>query len=267
MSLALLFLSAIAFAEDPEFSETEKEAAEAEKPEATASVEIGASATDGNAVAYTINGLVKGDYKWSANKLAAVAGVNVGRAIADADGDGQLSNAERNAGSVENGRRYFTEGRYDRFFGERNSLYVMGGAFVDPFAGYDLRSHEQLGYSRIVTDSETTKFVLEGGIDFAQENYVEGVDPNNANVLAARVMVGLTHQFNEHLAFTDSVEVYENVLDVEDLRLLNSAAVSAQAADKLSLKVSHNLTFDNQPVEGFRTLDHTTLVTVVATLL
>ena len=49
--------------------------------------------------------------------------------------------------------------------------------------------------------------------------------------------------------------------------MLNAAAFSAKLSDKFSIKLSHQLTFDNVPVEGFRTLDQTTLVTLVATVL
>ena len=104
-------------------------------------------------------------------------------------------------------------------------------------------------------------------MDFAQENYVDGVDPNLQNVLAARAMVGLKHDFSEHAGFSNTVELFENLLDPVDLRVNNIAALSTRLNGTLSMKLSHEVRFDNQPVEGFRPLDQTGLVTVTATLL
>ena len=157
--------------------------------------------------------------------------------------------------------------RYDRFFGEKNSLYLLGGALHDRFSGYDLRTHEQLGYSRLLVSTEATRLVVELGVDYAQEQFVAGVDPDYQGVIAGRAMTGFSHTFNEAVSFTETIEVYENLLDPEDLRVLNSAAVTAKLSDKLSLNLSHALTFDNQPVTGFRPLDMSTTVTIVATLL
>ena len=65
----------------------------------------------------------------------------------------------------------------------------------------------------------------------------------------------------------DTAEIYENVVDPADLRVLNTAFLTSKISDKLSLKLSHTLTFDNVPVEGFRPLDQVTMLTLVATLL
>lgn len=155
--------------------------------------------------------------------------------------------------------------RYDRFFGERDSLYVLFGALTDPFAGYDLRTHEQLGYSHLFVANAKTRLVGEFGFDVAQENFVDGVDPSSADIFAARAMLGVAHAFNEGVSFEDKFEVYENVLDPNDLRLLNTASLTSKLSGKLSLKLSHALTYDNAPVEGFEPIDQTTLLTFVAT--
>ena len=59
----------------------------------------------------------------------------------------------------------------------------------------------------------------------------------------------------------------QNVQDLEDLRLQNDAALSTKLNGKMSFKVSHNLLFDNVPVDGFRKIDHTTMITLVASIL
>ena len=263
----LVLLSSLALAEDSEFAGADAPAEVADAPESKVTAEFGGSVASGNVVYYTLNGGLVASHKWQANKLSTSMGANIGRAVADIDGDGRLNGAERNGGLSENARRYFAEGRYDRYFGEKNSLYALGGLLVDPFAGYDLRSHEQLGYSRVLVDTEDTDLVAELGFDVAQENYVDGVDPGNANIFAARIMMSGTHKFNEAVAVGDTIELYENVVDFNDFRLLNSAFITSALSNTLSLKLSHTLTFDNVPVEGFQTLDQVSMVTLVATLL
>ncbi len=265
MSLFLPLIAA-SLAADPEFSETDKALEEAEAVEVKLSAELGASWTTGNTDFYTGQGTLMGSVRWSANKLSAQAGALYGKGYADADGDGQLSEEERKE-RVENARRFYADARYDRFLNDRNSLYVLGGALQDRFAGYDLRTHEQLGYSRVLVASDTTHAVAELGVDFAQENYVDGVDPNEVNILAGRVMLGMSHAFNERVGFAEQVEVYENVFDFQDLRVLNTASLNVGLSEKLSLKLSHQLLFDNVPVTGFQKLDQTTMLTLVVGVL
>ncbi|HHO53051.1 MAG TPA: DUF481 domain-containing protein [Deltaproteobacteria bacterium] len=261
-------LATTALAEDPEFVGAEAPPEEVpEEAETHLSAELGGVATSGNAMFYAINGGTSVSRKWDRNKLAGVAGINIGSAVPDTNADGLIDEAERDLGYLANARRLFAEARYDRFLSDRDSLYVLGGAFHDIFAGYDLRSHEQLGYSRLLVDTEDTEVRTELGFDYAQEFYVAGVDPRYHNVFAGRLLLGLNHAFNESVGLSDTFEVYENVLQPQDVRILNTASFSSALGSSLSLKLSHALIFDNVPVEGFGPLDQTTTVTVVATIL
>lgn len=265
-------LSAPAFAVDSEFAGTEAPVEEPKKePVSKLSAEFGTSFATGNAIYYTIAGAITASHEWDKNKLGAIGGVNLGAAKSDADADGLLSQAERDAEYQDNVKRYFAEGRYDRFLSDKDSLYVLAGAFVDPFAGYDLRSHEQFGYSRRLIKNDDTELVGELGFDYAQENYTDeaiagGSEPYQ-DVFAGRILVGISHKFNDNVSVTDTFEVYQNVVDFNDTRVLNTAALNAGLSTKLSLRLSHTLIFDNVPVEGFVKLDQTTMATLVANIL
>ncbi len=185
----------------------------------------------------------------------------------DADADGHLNQAERTGGYVETARKYYADVRYDRFVSKKDSLYALAGALADPFAGYDNRVHGQLGYSRVLLDTKQFNAVAEIGADVAREDYVDGTTPNSAMVYAAREMIGVTWNFSETAALTDTVEAYENVLAFADTRVLNTASLSAKLTGKLSLRLSHQLAFDNVPVEGFERLDQTVMGTLVASIL
>jgi len=270
--LTACLLVTTASAEDSEFAGTEAPPAEEKKePVTKVSAELGTAFATGNAIFYTVNGSLAASHEWQRNKLGLVGGLNLGAAKADADGDGLLSQAERDADYAQNVKRYFGDARYDRFFSDHDSLYVLAGAFHDPFAGYDLRSHEQIGYSRRLVKTDRTEFVGELGFDWAQENYtaeaVAAGSEEYQDVFAVRVLLGISQQFNDNVSFTDTFEVYENVVNTEDLRILNTAALTSSLSDKLSLKLSHALIFDNVPVEGFVKLDQTTMATLVANIL
>ncbi len=267
MTWILLLLTSLALAEESTFEETEEAGQKFDEPESELSVEAGATWAIGNTDYYTVNALLSGAHRFSRNKLALELGANLGKSVVDSDEDGILSDDERAEGRQETARKYWADGRYDRFIGERDSLYALVGALADPFAGYDYRIHEQLGYSRILVENSSTDVVTEIGADMAHEDYVEGVDPNWALILAGRIMVGIDHKFNENVSFSEKVELYENILDYEDLRILNEASISAQLSDVFSMKLSNSLTYDNVPVEGYRPLDLTSMATLVASIL
>jgi len=271
MSLFLALCAPLAMAEDSEFvgAEAPPEPAEEEKikPETTLSAELGGIYTTGNVSLYAVNGGVAAGHRWSQNKLSLLTGLNIGAGVPDGDENGTIDVDERGEGFKENARRFHGEARYDRFFSETDSLYFLSGAFHDVFAGYDLRSHQQLGYSKLLLKDERSEIRGEVGFDYAQEFYVDGVDPDFANIFAGRMLLAGSHAFSDSVGITNVLEVYENILDFRDLRVLNTLTLSSALSSTFSVKLSHALIFDNVPVENFQPLDQTTLVTLVATIL
>ena len=246
---------------------TEENPAEVDEATTKLTAELGATFASGNAVFYSVNGGIDFRQRWKRNGLSVPALVNLGRAVPDADGNGSIDEEERDNGLVENARRVLVEPRYDRFLSDRDSLFVVAGVLHDPFLGYDLRPHETIGYSRLLVDEAKTQLRVEGGFDWAQEFYVEGTDPRYQNIFALRVLGALDHAFSESVGLQDTVEIYENVVDLADFRLVNTLAFTSALNDTLTLKLSHKLFFDNVPVPGFRKTDQTTGITLVATLL
>lgn len=237
------------------------------KPVSKVSAELGGAFTSGNTMMYSLNGALDADHRWKQNKLTLDLGANLGRSVLDANADGHIDADERAAGWTENARKILVDGRYDRYFGKKDSLYALAGTLIDPFAGYDNRSHAQLGYSHVVYQTVPTSIVAEVGADVAREDYIVGVDPGEAWLVSVRAMVGVTHAFNANVSLADKVEVYENVPAFEDVRVLNQASLTSKLTDRFSLKLSHSLTFDNVPVEGFLSFDQSATVTFVASIL
>ena len=257
--IVLTTLGSLAFAQDFAGAEVlaDDQTAEVEEAETTLSAELGGQVTTGNADLYVVNGGAVFGSRWDKNKFSALAGVNTGGAKIDDATDYQ-----------ENVRRIFGDARYDRFLTEKDSLYFLAGAFHDIFAGYDARSHEQIGYSRLLVDTDKSEVRTEIGVDWAQEwRHFEDDTKEFAHIVAGRLLAGASHQLNEHVGVADTFELYENVINPADLRLLNTASLVSTLGSNLSLKVSHTLLFDNVPVEGFEKLDQTVGLTLVATLL
>lgn len=262
----LLILATLAHAEDSKF-EGAKTPDKSETTEAHASAELGGTFSFGNTESMALTGLGTASYRHRRNGFSATFGVNWGQTKLDSDGDGKLSDAERAADYVKSAEREYATLRYDRFLGKRDSLYLLGGAFTDSFAGYDYRVNGQLGWSHNFLDQEHVALRGELGVDIAREDFVEGIDPNAQTVVAARLLLGGRYDFNKHVAFEDTIEVYEGVLDFTDLRINNTATITSSLSSRLSLKLSHVLAYDNVPVEGYQPLDHTTMATVVVTFL
>lgn len=271
--MAWIWMIGVAIAQTPEFAEgvipAEDEALEeeVEKAETKLTAELGFTYVSGNAVLVALNSGLQLSHKWKRNRFELPATLNIGQSIADVDGSGSLSDEERDEGLTENARRIIVEPRYDRFLSDRDSVFVVIGVLHDPFIGYDLRPHQALGYSRLLVTDDNTEVRVEVGIDYAQEFYVAGVDPRYMDIIAARVQGVFAEQFNDNVGFANTIEIYENLVDRNDLRLLNTATFTSTINSKLTLKLSHKLLFDNVPVETFRKTDQTTMVTLVATLI
>ncbi|MFT7521831.1 MAG: putative salt-induced outer membrane protein YdiY [Kiritimatiellia bacterium] len=267
----LLFCSTQAWAGAPAFEgvakeEVAKEDEEPEGPQTDLMVEAGGAMAGGNSIFWIINGRSFGMHKWKRNRIGFSLGANVGASKVDADGDGKLSDAERQSSFAETSRKYIGHLRYDRFLADKDSVYFSTGGFSDRYAGMDLRANAQIGYSRHLIDGEKTTLNAEIGIDLALENFIEGVDPNKNTVLAGRVLIGFSHKLTEDIVLMESAEVYEGLTDVQDVRVNNTLQLSLKVSDALSLKLSHALIFDNVPVEGFRKSDQTSMLTGAVTL-
>lgn len=277
MFLLSLLLSAFCPAQDDlaEFTKAEKGAEGAKKPEADLSAELGGALVTGNAIYYAVNSSTVFSYKWSKNKLRGDARANYSAGKADADGDGTLNEAERAVADVELARKFSSDWRYDRYLTEKDALYLWVGGLHDPFSGYKARVHEQFGYARDLVGNDTTKLSTEVGFDWAHEfftgpqatgtDFLETSDTYE-NVLAGRVGAAFSHAFNKNVSFTDTADIYVNVMNPEDTRVLNQAALNTKLSNVFSLKLSHALIFDNVPVEGFQALDQTSMVTLVASI-
>jgi putative salt-induced outer membrane protein YdiY len=268
LSLLLTLVgSGLAATEDIVFSETEKELEEAPHPVTMLAAEVGANSGYGNAVSSIVYTNVDAAYRWGWKKLTVDNNVEVGRAVVDADGDGTISDEEREVGYQSTSEEFSIDLRYDRYLNSRGALYGLGGWLRDPFSGYEIRVHGQAGYSRVVMDDEAQSLVAELGADVAREVYTEGVDPRRAWHYSARVDLEWSAQITDDLVFEETMEAFVNVENPRDIRVLSEMSLTLTATDILSVKTTYQVTHDTVPVDGYRTTDQTIALTLVAGML
>lgn len=275
-----------AFAEDVTVDGAKAPGTKFDTPETHLSAEFGGAWTNGNTAAWTLNGSLAGSHRVKRSEVSLGLGTNVGQSIVDADANAFLDDTERGAGYVPTAQKYTGALRYDYYVGENDSLYLANQDLIDHFAGFALRAEFELGYKRLLVDSDRLDAVGEIGAAVANERYYapEGTEPAPAaTLMGAKVKLGLDYKFNDNVSLSEGIEVFDPVYNfangevaVQDLLLTNSLGITAKLSDKFSLKVSDAITFDNVPAavtlpDGSsaerRKLDNTTMATFVATLL
>lgn len=290
MLYLLSAFSTLALAEEPTFlGAAAVPPAPPDKPVTHLSAALGGTLTTGNAESLAVNAGITAEHKWDKNAVGLVGGAAVGKGAVDANADGFLTDAERCIGvkgreCADTAERYALDLRYDRYVSEKSSVYVLAGALHDKFAGFELRSHAQLGVAEHVVSTDTTRIKVEAGADFANEAYVPGVVPASTRLLAVQIEADAAYQFNPNVGFSDAVTVYEPVLTqpdgtpfaphFTDVRVTNVATLNAKMTDKLSISVVDTLGWRNEPVappvgvKGERAhVDNTATIALVAALL
>jgi putative salt-induced outer membrane protein YdiY len=277
--MVALFLVLAAHAEEPTFAKA--------KPVTHLAATLGGTFATGNAESLVVNGGLTATHHWLRNELGLTAALNEGIGAVDANADGFLSASERCFGSApcaKTAERYTSDLRYDRFLSDRDSLYAIAGALHDPFLGFAHREHGQLGYAYRLIDTNVDHLKAELGADVANEQYVAGMAPAWTRLLAAQLGLQYTHTFNQAVAFSDALTIYEPVYTqpegdpfaphLTDVRLTNEASITAKVADSLALRLTDTLGWRNEPApapEGITetraALDNTVSITLVASLL
>ena len=139
-----------------------------------------------------------------------------------------------------------------RSISERLDVYGRGGYLRDLFAGIERRltSEVGLGYQVIVTAPHT--FEVLGGVGFTRETRAVGDDLSLGTANATgRYAWALT----ETSAFTEEATLVAALNSGDDWRFANEVAATAALSRRLSLKLSHKLSYLNKPVLGFRKTD------------
>lgn len=139
-----------------------------------------------------------------------------------------------------------------RPFSERLELYARGGYLRDQFAGIERRLTTEggLAYEAIATEPLSLQLLV--GVGFTREQRAVGDD---LSLGTANVTGRYEWALSETSALTDEAAFTADLNDGDDWRFTNEVAATSALSTRLSLKVSHKLSYLAKPVPGFRKTD------------
>ena len=170
--------------------------------------------------------------------------------------------------------------RYDRYLGDRISLFLIDTERHDKFQGLAIRTNLDPGLKYLFVNDETTKLWGEAGYDFQYDVRLDSalaqVDangnplpslPKTATTQSGRLFVGVKHAFNSAVTFTTGLEYLQAFASssgsASDYRLNYDALFAANVAGGFSLGLGFSARYDHQPLPGKESLDTATTLSLI----
>lgn len=144
---------------------------------------------------------------------------------------------------------WFAKGRYDRYFLDRNAVYVSFMGSGNEPAGYIYRLEPQVGYARLFFKSIHQLLRGEIGYDYTYEHRVlqpMGA-PRDIDYHSGRVLIYYENKFTQWASFTEGLEMLEAFNRLESFRLNSITSLSSTIYKNVALKVNYTLHFNNDP--------------------
>lgn len=156
--------------------------------------------------------------------------------------------------------------RYDIFFHERFSAFLMDTARYDEFQGLDLRMNVDPGISMYAIAQEKHKLWFEVGYDYQLDiRRIEALRAAEAMTMddldrivhnhALRLFGGYTNNLSKYVTFDTGLEYLQSFIIGRWFRINWVTALSVQFANRFSLASTFTLRYDNLPLPGIRKLD------------
>ena len=161
--------------------------------------------------------------------------------------------------------------RYDWFFHERFSAFLMTTARYDEFQALDLRLNVDPGIAMYAINKENHKLWFEVGYDYqvdvrrteavraAEAMTMEDIERVRQNH-AARLFGGYTNNLSKFVTFDTGLEYLQSFLIGRWFRFNWVSALNVQINNRFSLATTFTLRYDNLPLPGVAKLDTVTAV-------
>lgn len=163
---------------------------------------------------------------------------------------------------LETARALFAQLRESRRLTPRLELFGRGGFLRDTFAGIDSRFTVDAGLGWLAVDRAPHTLRLDGGLGYLVENRLAGDDVRSA---IAQTVANYKWAFSKTSELTNDAAFLLPLGSGGDWRYRNTLALSAGLSRAFSLKVSHALSYLNEPVPGFEKTDTIVSAALVAT--
>lgn len=142
--------------------------------------------------------------------------------------------------------KYNLKTRFDKDLTPTSFWFTSLGWAKDELAGIDTRLSAIAGFGKTFHDSETFRTAADLGLTYTHEQAV--VDEiEDADFLGLRLYWELFRQLNANTAYSFDLELNENLDDTSDLRADMAHHLKVSMSERLALKVTLALAYDNQP--------------------
>ena len=144
---------------------------------------------------------------------------------------------------------WFVKGRYDRYFLDKNTVYVSMQSSGDRPAGFIYRLEPQVGYARLFFKSVHQLVRGEIGYDYTFEHRVLPPDGSERDVQyhSGRLFFYYENKFTPFASFTEGLELLEAFNHPDAFRLNSITTLSSTIYKNIALKVNFTLHFNNDP--------------------
>lgn len=142
---------------------------------------------------------------------------------------------------------YYLRTRYDRDISERMFWFAGLGWEQNEFAGFDSRTMAIVGVGNRWRDTDKGHFYTDYGLTYTEQ---DDINPNplvKDSFAGAQLGWDFLYNFNEQTTFANVLVIHQNIDETDDSRVDMINSLSVSMTDKLALKVSYQLLFDNLP--------------------
>lgn len=234
VSCTMLMVSTVVAAQEPE---------EEEEPVSNLT-EFALVETTGNSETFTFSFKNKFIRRWERSSITidalALRTQTTDRVLTNVDGEVVETSEEEVTGD-----QYGLAFTYDRKISERTGWFTIGAWQRNRPAGINTRSSLDGGLSYIFFDNDTHTLIGQGGFGYTNEEPVGG---DRENFPTARAFASYDRNLSRSSSFDTRLELIENLDNTDDLRVNFLVGVTAKVVEKLALRVSYTVNFDNDPV-------------------
>ena len=214
------------------------------------SAEFGAVVTSGNSQGTTFSLANKFKYAWSNAELtvdAAALRVESTTRTLSSPGGSTVVVDETTQVTAET---YALAAKYKRDVTERVFWYVAASWYQNFFSGIDDRyiAGGGVGYAFVGSARHTLKGEI--GADATREDPLGDPPPVELETTTyggLRAFLGYEFRISEKSKLTEELTLFENIDETDDWRANSVTALTATLTDRLALKVSYTILYDNRP--------------------
>ncbi len=161
--------------------------------------------------------------------------------------------------STNTAESYYGAGKYDYFFTSRIYGYLGIELLKDKFKDISLRTVIGPGAGYQVWDEEKRSLMVEGGLAYFSDNYI---DADDDDWITARLAGLLRYELLASMTFTDHLIIYPSLEDVGDFQLRNEAAVTTPLASGWAIRFANILEYNSEPPGDIKDTDMNWILTM-----